>query len=104
MAVTYINFVKVDGLPYTNKAARLPKACQSGSDQETDGSIEQVSLRIFDYPLADIHRFLGLSMLSQFIVEVGENHVMRTILQKNITIEVGLIEQADQVDIQDPPF
>jgi len=29
---------------------------------------------------------------------------MRTILRKNIIIEVGLIEQADQVDIQDPPF
>ena len=29
---------------------------------------------------------------------------MRTILQKNITIEVRLIEQAAQVDIQDPPF
>ena len=29
---------------------------------------------------------------------------MRTILQKNITIEVGLIEQAAQVNIQDPPF
>ena len=29
------------------------------------------------------------------------NHVMRTILQKTITIEVGLIEQAAQVDIQD---
>ena len=25
MAVTYINFVKVDGLPHTNKAAQLPK-------------------------------------------------------------------------------
>ena len=36
-----------------------------------------------------------------FIVEVSKNHVMRTILQKNITIEVGLIEQAAQVDIQD---
>ena len=40
MAVTYINFVKVDSLPYINRPARLPKACQSGSDQETDGSIE----------------------------------------------------------------
>jgi hypothetical protein len=29
---------------------------------------------------------------------------MRTILQKNITIEAGLIEQVAQVDIQDPPF
>ena len=29
---------------------------------------------------------------------------MRIILQRNITIEVGLIEQAAQVDIQDPPF
>ena len=29
---------------------------------------------------------------------------MRIILQKTITIEVGLIEQAAQVDIQDPPF
>ena len=29
---------------------------------------------------------------------------MRTILQKNITIEVGLIEQAAQVNVQDPPF
>ena len=40
MVVTYINFVKVDGLPYINKAARLLKAYQSGSDQETDGLIE----------------------------------------------------------------
>ena len=40
MAVTYINFIKVNGLPYTNRAAQLPKAYQSGSDQETDGSIE----------------------------------------------------------------
>ena len=40
MAVAYINFVKVDGLPYINRAARLLKACQSGSDQETDRSIE----------------------------------------------------------------
>ena len=29
---------------------------------------------------------------------------MRTILRKNITIEVGLIEQAAQVNIQDPSF
>ena len=40
MAVTYINFIKVNGLPYINKAARLSKAYQSGSDQETDRSIE----------------------------------------------------------------
>ena len=40
MAVTYINFIKVDGLPHTNRPARLPKACQSGSDQETDGLIK----------------------------------------------------------------
>ena len=40
MVVAYINFIKVDNLPYINKAAWLPKACQSGSDQETDGSIE----------------------------------------------------------------
>ena len=32
MAVTYINFVKVNGLLYINRAARLPKAYQSGSD------------------------------------------------------------------------
>ena len=38
--VAYINFIKVDGLSYINRAAWLPKACQSGSDQETDGSIE----------------------------------------------------------------
>jgi hypothetical protein len=29
---------------------------------------------------------------------------MYTILQKKITIEVGLIEKAAQVNIQDPPF
>ena len=29
---------------------------------------------------------------------------MRTSFEKNIIIEVGLIEQADQVNIQDPPF
>jgi hypothetical protein len=40
MAAAYINFVKVDGLPHINRAAQLPKACRSGSDQETDGSIE----------------------------------------------------------------
>jgi len=40
VAVAYINFVKVNGLPYINRAAQLPKACQSGSDQETDGSIK----------------------------------------------------------------
>ena len=40
MAVTYINFIKVNGLLYINRAAWLPKACQSGSEQETDGSIE----------------------------------------------------------------
>jgi len=40
VAVTYINFVKVDGLPHINRAAQLPKAYQSGSDQGTDGSIE----------------------------------------------------------------
>ena len=32
MAVAYINFVKVNGLLYINRAARLPKACQSGLD------------------------------------------------------------------------
>ena len=52
MAVAYINFVKVNSLPYINKAAQLPKACQSGLDQETDGSIEQVSLRIFNNPVS----------------------------------------------------
>ena len=50
IAVTYINFVKIDGLPYTNRPAQLLKACQSGSDQETDRLIKQVSLQIFDYP------------------------------------------------------
>ena len=40
MAVAYINFIKVDGLLYINKAAQLLKAYQSGSDQKTDGSIE----------------------------------------------------------------
>ena len=32
MAVTYINFIKVNSLPYINKAAQLLKACQSGLD------------------------------------------------------------------------
>jgi len=40
VAVAYINFIKVNGLPHINRAVQLPKAYQSGSDQETDGSIE----------------------------------------------------------------
>ena len=40
MAVTYINFIKINSLPYINRPAQLPKACQSGSDQETDRLIE----------------------------------------------------------------
>jgi len=40
VAVAYINFVKVNSLPYINRPAWLPKAYQSGSDQEIDGSIK----------------------------------------------------------------
>ena len=58
--------------------------------------VEQRQLRI--ETCVYCFRYIG------FIVEVSKNHVMRTILQKKITIEVGLIKQAAQVDIQDPPF
>ena len=34
MAVTYINFVKADGLPYTNKAAQLLKPAKVAQTKE----------------------------------------------------------------------
>ena len=64
MAVTYINFVKVDGLPYINRAARLPKACQSGL---TKKQIDRSNRLACGY---SIIRFLSLSMLSQVELNV----------------------------------
>ena len=53
--------------------------------------------------VADIHQFLSLSILRQAKVRVGDNHVIYTILRKDITIKVGLIEQA-RWTYRTPPF